>query len=556
MTTRRGQFANLSQVRGETIEMPKSGATPAEGRLESWKRIANYLGRSVRTVRRWEHSENLPVHRLTHHAGSSVYAFVDELDAWRADRSDAARPPGRKARELLAVLPFSVFAHDEGLAFRGEALTEELINDLASAGSGIGIIARTTMAQYASRALTIAEIGSSLPVDYVIEGSLQRGEGGMRIIAQLIRVDDETHVWSRGFDVVETDWLAVQQRVSRAIATDVLAALERPCQLAAAAPPSVDLDVYRRCHQARGLMHRMHPEAIFRACEIFESIEEKAPDYAPALAGHAQALQLLSIMGCVQPTTVVSRALALALRSIAADPTSADAQCSVGMIQYCFGWDWTAAEKSLRRAISLNPSLVDAMQWLAEVLAVQGRFDEAMDCADRSLELDPLSLSAECSRAFVRCQARRFDEVVESMQGVCEVAPDMPLALILLALGHCYRGAPERAVELLDGHPALEQVPDLVAVYGYALGKAGESGRAEALLESLRRRGEREFISSFHVAMLSLAIGRSDDALDALERACEERFWHMSILGTEAMFDPLREESRFTRLLEKMKLRR
>ncbi|HZD53437.1 MAG TPA: hypothetical protein VE175_10330 [Woeseiaceae bacterium] len=235
------------------------GETPDHERLSSWKEIAAYLKREVRTVQRWEKEEGLPVHRLQHKKQGTVYAYRAELEAWltkRRQRDDAKvmkaghrlgarwlnvlvatavlavmavatyaswrvlRPPPRKA--ILVVLPFENLSGDPGEDYFSEGLTEEMITQVGSLQpEQLGVIAWTTAWQYREMNKTAKEVGQALGADYILEGSVRRGDDRLRITAQLIQVSDQANLWAQAFDEEPSDVLAVQRTVARAVARQV-----------------------------------------------------------------------------------------------------------------------------------------------------------------------------------------------------------------------------------------------------------------------------------------------------------------------------------------------
>ena len=169
--------------------------------LGSWKEIASFFAKTTRTVQRWERTENLPVYRHVHEKGSTVYAFEPELIAWRDARSrnqDQRILRGRTSRRLrLAVLPFVDLSTKHQLRHFKDALTYELIVQLARLNpAGLGVIAYTSVMQYKESACNIAQIGSRLKVDFVLEGSVRLGARQVRIAAQLIHVHDQTQLFA------------------------------------------------------------------------------------------------------------------------------------------------------------------------------------------------------------------------------------------------------------------------------------------------------------------------------------------------------------------------
>ncbi|HWW17592.1 MAG TPA: hypothetical protein VNY81_03135 [Candidatus Saccharimonadales bacterium] len=199
-------------------------------RLDSWKEVAVFFARTIRTVQRWERIENLPIYRHVHKELGSVYAFESELLAWQEARSRQAESPLRKkaSRRLrLAVLPFANLSTDPQLRHFEDGLTYEIIAQFARLDPArLGVIARTSVMPYKKSVCNIAQIGRSLNVDYVLEGSVRLSARQIRIAAQLIDVRDQTHLvadtcarrWTEGVSIQ----VAFAERIARLVCEHLL----------------------------------------------------------------------------------------------------------------------------------------------------------------------------------------------------------------------------------------------------------------------------------------------------------------------------------------------
>src|SRR5687768_5485244 len=155
----------------------------AEGRLDSWKVIAAYLNRSVRTVRRWERDEGLPVHRHMHQTLASVYADKSELDAWRDALSLAPAIPD--VTKSIAVLPFANLSTDPENEYFADGLTDEVTANLSKVRA-LRVISRTSSRLFRGTSKDAKTIAGELRVRYLLEGSVRRAGTRLRITAQLI----------------------------------------------------------------------------------------------------------------------------------------------------------------------------------------------------------------------------------------------------------------------------------------------------------------------------------------------------------------------------------
>jgi TolB-like protein len=203
--------------------------------LDSWKEIAAFFGRTIRTVQRWESAENLPVYHHIHVKRCSVYALESELIFWRDARSrqqdeNQLLKKSASRRLRLAVLPFANLSDDPRLRRFEDGLTYEIIAQLARLDPArIGVIACTSVMPFKKSRCTIAQIGRRLNVDYVLEGSVRLATRKMRIVAQLINVSDQTHLFGETCARPWTDGAPIQvafaERIARMVCEHLLVSL-------------------------------------------------------------------------------------------------------------------------------------------------------------------------------------------------------------------------------------------------------------------------------------------------------------------------------------------
>lgn len=288
-------------------------AEPKGARLDSWKEIAVFLKRGVRTIQRWERTEGLPVHRHQHNKLGSVYAYEPEIAAWWNSRpapekggaraevhSERRQPVGTAARIYavrLVVLPFKNLSGDPAEEYFSDGLTEEMITQLGRLGPGaLGVIARTTAMHYKSSPRRVDQIARELGVDYIVEGSVRRSGERVRITAQLIRANDQTHLWSESFDRDLRAILELQTEVAEQIARRIHIALSlrqrAPAESVRAASrvssPETSAAAHPAAYEAylgaRYLVHQLTPDGLAQGIALFGAAIAKDPSFARARA--------------------------------------------------------------------------------------------------------------------------------------------------------------------------------------------------------------------------------------------------------------------------------
>ncbi|MEQ8692974.1 MAG: hypothetical protein RIC89_19330 [Pseudomonadales bacterium] len=520
-------------------------------RLVSWKRIARYLDKGERTVRRWAVEEDLPVHKISERANSTVFAFTDEIDAWLDSRKRRARRAPAE-RMLLAVLPF--VSNDEGAELLAEGILAESISALGQL-TGIGVIARTSVLGYGASDKSIATIGRELGVQYIVEGSVRAEAQQVRISVQLVSVADQTQVWSQTFDRTSDSGLVVQQELAQQVTRQINRFLNGTATPTLPQPEFLSGPAAEHYYAGRFLLNKYSPDALRESVAAFERAIVLEPRFGPAYGGKAEALQLLTNFSFTPPAEVMGDAMVAINQAVALSPNSAEVFASLGYIHSTYTFDWMAAEEAFHQSLRLNPSLSTSYQWLAEMLAVLGRFDEALERVAQARRYDPMSPAVDGSFGHVLWLARRYDELIPSMEDLLRKEPGYPLAQRLLFSGYFEMGLYAEAYATCEKAVASGDDPRQLALLGeLCLGADGAPERLDASLALLEEAGANSFISGFQFALLHTVRGNKLAALESLERACDESVWHVAMTGQCAMFDSLRSEARFDRLLQRIGL--
>jgi TolB-like protein/Tfp pilus assembly protein PilF len=575
-------------ARAQTPPTPR-----AEDRLDSWKEIAAYLRRGVRTVRRWEKEEGLPVHRHLHQRLGTVYAYKPEIDRWwdarrvhlEHEKDDSketrrrtwlapalgaaatvilialawpsrtslppAAPPGRI---MIAVLPFENLSGSPDQEFFSDGLTEEMITELGRLHpERLGVIARTSTMPYKRAKKPVNQIAAELGVDYLLEGSVRREGDRVRITTQLIRAKDQTHLWAENYDRDLAGVLDLQSQVSRAVANRIQLALAPDARAASASARPLHPQAHEAALMGRYFLERRTAESIGKARDAYEQAVRLDPAYALAYVGLADA-HILSVTYADAPASdAMTRARAAVSKALELNPDLAEAHAWLGVILAEHDWDWTAAEREFRRAVDLDPNFAYAHKLYGEYLSYVGRFDQAIAEARLARQLDPLSIVTNSLLGFVLYRARQYDQAVAELNRAIELDPNHPMPYLPKGLAYSMKGMPDEALAALrEGHALTPGSSEMVAQVAYAAARAGRREEARTLLNQLVERSRKQHVSPFFFAVVHTGLGESAAAIDSLERAYAERDWLVSVLKTDPMFDPLRGDARFQDLLRRI----
>jgi len=476
--------------------------------------------------------------------------FVRALRVGNSGATDAVRQAADD-RTSIAVLPFANLSADKENEYFSDGISEELIGALAKVG-GLRVVSRTSAFAFKGKSVSAREIGATLDVRFLLEGSVRRAGNHLRASAQLIRVSDDSHLWSETYDRQIEDIFVVQDDITARIVETItrtlpVGHLSGPHHVRQ--PRS--LEAYNLCLLGRYHWNKRDQASLRQALDLFEQAAKIDPTYAPAHSGIADACALLASYAHARPTEMYPRAAAAATQAIALDDSLAEGHASLGFAKYNWEWDWEGAEHELRRAIALNPSYATAHQWLAMFLAGLGRADEAFPLARRAIDLDPLSVNANMALGAAFLFAGRMDEAVRQFRRVIAMQPGFALASVWLCATHAIMGQAEESLAVAER--MIQSMGEArIARAGLAMAYAA-SGRIPDARQIQADLGSNPDMPVFQHAMIYAILGDDAAAFDWLERALVART-DMYTLRVHPAFARMHAQPRFVRLLEQLRL--
>ncbi|MGA7913920.1 MAG: winged helix-turn-helix domain-containing protein [Candidatus Acidiferrales bacterium] len=461
------------------------------------------------------------------------------------------QPTAAGGRIMLAVLPFANLTGDASEEYFSDGLTEEMITQLGSLDpQKLGVIARTSVMHYKNNSEDVGRIGRELGVQYVLEGSVRRNSGNVRISAQLIQVKDQTHVWAREYDRQLTDLLAVQTQISEEVVDEIQLPLGGNKVFAAPRPRGGSPKAYESYDlYLKGLyfLNKRTAAGFQEAANYFQQAIDGDANYARAYAGLADADALMGSYDLGAQDEFLPKARVAALEAVRLDDSLAEAHTSLGLIAQNYDWDWQKAGKEYRRAIQLNPSYSTAHHWYAENLALQGRFDEAFSEMALARQQDPLSLIIAADNGAFLYFSRQYDPAIEQLRTVLEMEPNFPRAHVL-AFAYVQQGKFADAIADVERWRQVDDRPWTWAALAYVYGRAGRAGDAQAAIAKLQQvnRGRRLDPGPFCIAYIG---NDNEQALGWLMKARAQHAQILTTLKVDPVFDPLRGDPRFRELL-------
>jgi len=468
--------------------------------------------------------------------------------AWHFARaSRAPDAPTAPAGPSVAVLPFVNMSAAKNDEYFSDGITEEVINALANV-DGLRVVSRTSAFAYKNKNLSVRQIGEELAVATVLEGSVRREGNALRLTAQLINTADGYHLWSKTYDRELKSVFAVEDELARSIADALRPRLLKHSPLAPQTTASSEAhDLYLK---GRHFWSKRTAEDLKEAMELFEKAVSLDPTYALAHAGLADCYLLLGEYTSSRPVDVLSKAKPYAYRALELAGDLAEPHASLGLISV-YDYDWATAEREFKRAIELRSGYATAHHWYAILLLTLGRFEEARVEAERALALDPASTIVNNMVGVVFYESRNYEKAIAAFRKTLELNPGFMPTREVLACAYATTGRKADALAELDQIRA--SAAEHVAMRAWVLAIAGDAAGARALMRELE---DATAMRSHPAALGALhgMLGDSDRAFALLDRAYAERDWMLRDVKVSPMWDPLRKDPRFGKLLQQMHL--
>jgi TolB-like protein/DNA-binding winged helix-turn-helix (wHTH) protein/Flp pilus assembly protein TadD len=483
-------------------------------------------------------------------SGVAAVVVLAALLAWFLNARTDASPRIRS----LAVLPLENLSGDAAQEYFADGMTDELTTRLGQINA-LRVISRTSAMTYKGAHKPLAEVARELNVEAVVEGSVLRSGGRVRITAQLIRVPADEHIWAQSYEGDMRDTLALQNRVAGAVAVQVQANLNRQEQAALQNARTVNPQAYEAYLRGRYFWNKRTGDGLRKAIDYFTDAIGKDPSFAAAYSGLADAYALSGDWeyGILSPQDAFAKANAAASKALTLDDNLAEAHTSLAFALDLYAWDWEAAGSAYRRAIALNPGYATAHQWYAWHLIVMGRTGEGIAELRTAESLDPLSPILSADLADALSIAHLYEDSLQQSRKTLELHPNFAVAHYelgqTLVQMHRYDDAIaefRKAIGLSTGNATF----DSNLAHAYAV--SGRTEEARKILQDLEGRQTQRSPTDASIALVHVGLGDNDQAIIWLEKAYAARF-NPSILLRPA-FDPIRSDPRFQNLLRKIGL--
>ena len=498
-------------------------------------------------------------------AAFSAAALTALLIAFAPALQRRAAPASGMPITSLAVLPLANLTGDPAQDYFSDGMTDALITDLAS-WPALRVISRQSVMRYKGSAKPLPEIARELGVEGVVEGSVARSAGRVRITAQLIHAPTDRHLWGHSYERRLEDVLALQDEVSRAIAEEVRITVANDSTRRPARARSVNPEAYDAYLLGRHHWRQRSPQSLEKAIAYFQTAIAKDPYFAPAYAGLATTYGPRLMYSDIAPGRGQVEMKAAALKALELDPGLGEARATLASA-LANEWDWDGAEREYRRAIEADPNATVGYMAYGTYLYALGRFEESLAQRRRAFELDPLDVTPNRGVARSLDAAGQDEAALAQWNRTMELDPNhlrsqLPFALFLLEHGHADLGWKQ-----LEHARALQpDDPAMLASLAIVSAESGKAEEARRLLAELKEESARRYVSSVYPAFVHATLGEKDSAFALLEKAYDARdpvLIMIQIMETPVGLHPpperaaaLRADPRFADLVRRMGLPR
>lgn len=447
----------------------------------------------------------------------------------------------------LAVLPFTIASTAENSEDLSDGVTEAVIDNVSQVPD-LKVMSRGSVFRFKQKDVDPQRAGRELNVDAVLVGKIAQRGDTLRVTAELVKVNDGSHLWGEQYERKTADLLALQQQIASDISQRLEPKLSRDIKQNPRKFPTQNTEAYQLYVKGRHFFDGWNGKDRKKAVAYFQQAIIKDPEYAAAYAGLADCYSLMVALGNSHRPETYAQALAAARRAVELDNSLADAHAALGLALMT-GLKWGDAEGELKEAVSRNPNSVAARTYYGWYLVFQGRFREAFDQMQEAQALDPLSYVIYYTGGNVYYWARNYDQSIVWYRKAIEIDANNPSAYSSLADAYIEKDMCAEAQKMYTKSFEVSGEPQQAET----VKKAYDGSKCQGMLEKLLHISEDPASSDYDdvsTATYAALLNHKDRAFKALEKAYQEQHG-MYYLKVEPEFDNLRSDPRFADLLRR-----
>ncbi len=464
-----------------------------------------------------------------------------------------AWPQYNGSDKSIAVLPFENVGAPGGEDFISDGITQDIINNLSKVSSLEKVIAWFSVRKFKKTTESPQQIASELNVAAILTGTIQREADNLHIIAQLIDVNTSKILWGEDYIYPNKDILIIQSKVAQLIVNALKASLTPQEQKGLSTLYTKNVEAYKYYIRGRTFWNARNPENYDSAEANYKKAISLDSNYALAYAGIADCYTY-NLKGIPQ-LHAIPIALAFTNKALALDSNLSEGLTTLGFIQFNFEFNWNESKKTLQKALSLDPNNSPARMYYGIALQYAGDTENGLKECRKAVSLDPFAFPPNWVLGRNLYFARRYDESIAQFEKAKSVAPkNNEFCFWSEALAYVEMKMNNEALKQMEEIPptAVNKIDNVDLLRAYIFARVGQKTRAKELLE---RTVKRDLDAPpYRIALIYVALGENEAALNWLEEGYRIHGLHMFFAGVDPALDPLRNDPRFISLLSKMNL--
>lgn len=449
-------------------------------------------------------------------------------------------PQAKKAKSRLAIIPFKNIGPASPNSFLAEGMHEE-INAMLSMAPNLTV---KDGSRFKSQFNNVKNIGESLGVESVLTGSVIQSKGKLRVIVKLIDADTEANLWAKTFDKNEGDFFAIQREIAEKVAQGLSLTLNSEYKTLINKRQTENFDAYNLYLEGRVLWNSRKKSAMYQAIEKYELALAKDPEFALGQVGIAECYNMIAGYGFSPPAIAYPKAKSALDKALLMNSNISELHSSLGWYYWNYKNDFENAEKSLLKALSINPSSPEANRWFAQVRAIRFK-PQSISEIELAVKLEPTSAITKFVQVRILTSFGKLSDAMTAAKKVVEIDNDYLMApygkIEILCLQKKYDEA------LIFVEEAIAATDDALyyGIKGYILGRLNRKNEAISLLKDLQEMASKRNVRPQYLFMIHYSVGDHEKALEGLRESVNSKTLNIFLFDPRTHWEDLKNSESF-----------
>ncbi len=424
------------------------------------------------------------------------------------------------SQKSIAVLPFVNMSNDPEQEYFCDGISEEIINTIVQYPD-LKVSGRTSSFIFKGKNEDLRVIGNALGVGKILEGSIRKMGNQIRITAQLIETSNGFHLWSKKYDRQLDDIFAIQDEIAKEIGNQLNLTLSAGAKKLEGRQQTQNLEAYELYLKGRGLFYK-RGTALLEALDCFKKALEIDKTYALASSGLADTYVMLILHAYLPASDNWKYAIKAANTAFRYGPELAETYNSKAIISLFYEWNWDQAADQFKKAISINPSFIQAYVWYGFFYqnCVKGNAREGIKMIKKAIEIDPLSSYARNCLVPSYTLLELYDVAIQEMNDLSEIDPTQNLTAYNLSAVLFWSGNHKKAYEIFE-NSSRKSGKIWIYFFIYIYLKMNQKEKAEKIYSKIERQYKNNGLLPTSFAIAAATFGKNKKAIELLHNACD-----------------------------------